>query len=160
MNDIKNISIEGQLILKPLLCYEPICVNCAVYENNCLNDLHQMRVQKDIIFIFNGYKITILKGFLFDGASIPQFFWSTTGSPFDFRFLIAALIHDALYASELLPRKEADEIFLLLLKYYGVSYYNRNKIYLGVRIGGGNVWKTHTQESITEARNFVKTEKS
>ncbi|UDQ96805.1 DUF1353 domain-containing protein [Lentisphaerota bacterium WC36G] len=159
MNDIKNISIEGRLILKPLLCYEPICVNCAVYENNCLNDLHKMRVQKDIIFIFNGYKITILRGFLFDGASIPQFFWSTTGSPFDFRFLIAALIHDALYASESLARKEADQIFRLLLKFYKVDIYTRNKMYLAVRIGGGKVWKNHTQESITEARQFIKIEK-
>ena len=44
-----------------------------------------------------GYKITVKKGFDFDGASIPQALWSVYGNPLSGKFRIAALVHDALY---------------------------------------------------------------
>lgn len=42
------------------------------------------------------YKFTIPKGYCYDGASIPRFFWRVIGANTDNRFLIAALIHDVL----------------------------------------------------------------
>ena len=42
------------------------------------------------------YNFEIPKGYCFDGASIPKFFWRVIGSNTDNKFLIAALIHDIL----------------------------------------------------------------
>lgn len=42
------------------------------------------------------YHFSIPKGYCYDGASIPRFFWRVIGSKTDNAFLIAALIHDVL----------------------------------------------------------------
>ncbi len=42
------------------------------------------------------YKFEIPKGYCYDGASIPRFFWRVIGANTDNKFLIAALIHDVL----------------------------------------------------------------
>lgn len=42
------------------------------------------------------YNFEIPKGYCFDGASVPRFFWRVIGPNTDNKFLIAALIHDAL----------------------------------------------------------------
>lgn len=42
------------------------------------------------------YSFDIPKGYCFDGASIPKFFWRVIGSNTDNSFLIPALIHDVL----------------------------------------------------------------
>ena len=40
------------------------------------------------------YSFVIPKGYCFDGASVPRFFWRIIGSNTDNKFLIAAMIHD------------------------------------------------------------------
>ena len=40
------------------------------------------------------YRFIIEEGYLFDGASIPRFFWRLIGSNTDNSFLIPAMIHD------------------------------------------------------------------
>ena len=47
--------------------------------------------KKNIIYDFE-----IPKGYCFDGASVPRFFWRVIGSNTDNKFLMAALIHDVL----------------------------------------------------------------
>lgn len=42
------------------------------------------------------YQFEIPKGYCFDGASIPRFFWRIIGAPTDNEFLVAALVHDVL----------------------------------------------------------------
>lgn len=42
------------------------------------------------------YDFEIPKGYCFDGASVPRFFWRIIGSNTDNKFLIPALIHDVL----------------------------------------------------------------
>lgn len=42
------------------------------------------------------YKFTIKKDYVFDGASVPRFFWRIIGANTDNKFLIPALIHDTL----------------------------------------------------------------
>lgn len=42
------------------------------------------------------YCFTIPKGYCFDGASIPRFFWRVIGSKTDNTFLVAAMVHDTL----------------------------------------------------------------
>ena len=42
------------------------------------------------------YYFSIPKGYCFDGASVPRFFWRIIGSNTDNSFLIASLIHDVM----------------------------------------------------------------
>lgn len=98
--------------------------------------------------------LDIERGFRFDGASIPRFFWRLIGHPFEGSFIVPALCHDCLYASEWLDRGHADEIFLRLLKQYGVGMFKRNSMYMAVALCGGTVWADHTQDSVKKARQL------
>jgi len=100
-------------------------------------------------------KITILPGFVWDGASIPRFFWRLVGAPRNGKYLPAALLHDALYAAELFPRAKCDAAFLEFMAQLGVPWWRRNTMWLAVRWFGGAVWQQHTAKSISEARALV-----
>ena len=106
--------------------------------------------------ILPGHILEIAAGFRFDGASIPRVFWLTTGTPMDPHYQASGLVHDALYAAELLPRQVTDDIFYFCLRRDGVGWYTARKMWLGVRIGGGFVWSRHTPDSIAHARAYVR----
>lgn len=102
-----------------------------------------------------GYTITVKSGFDFDGASIPRPLWGVFGNPLSGDFRIAALVHDVLYASQKLPRKVCDDIFLELMKLHGVSYTKRYSMYLAVRSAGGFVWEKNKKEDLVKYREFI-----
>jgi hypothetical protein len=109
----------------------------------------------DGVFHIPGYgEVTVKKGFRFDGASVPKIFWSLIGSPFTGKYILAALLHDALYASEHLSRWRADWIFLCYLKQLGVGWFKRNVMWGAVRGGGGSLWP-QKKEDIEDARKLV-----
>ena len=114
---------------------------------------------EDVVVESLGYKITVKKGFDFDGASIPQSLWSVYGNPLSGKFRIAALVHDALYASEKLPRELADSIFLDLMKQHEVGYLKRQTMYYAVRSAGWYVWRRNTKEEIETYKEFINVEK-
>ena len=65
------------------------------------------------------YEFQIPKGYCFDGASVPRFFWRIIGPNTDNKFLVAALIHDVLcenhnYVDN--DRKLSTEVFNALLE--------------------------------------------
>ena len=97
--------------------------------------------------------LTIRKGFRTDGGSIPKLFQNII-SPLGV-YLVAFLVHDALYATEYLPRSEADWILLEILQELGATWWRRNEVWSAVRIGGGFVWEDHTPETIAAARQMV-----
>ena len=99
-------------------------------------------------------RLTILPGFVTDGASIPSLFWSCAGDPFSPHFVAAAVVHDALYSAELTTRDKADEIFLELLEVEGLSWLHRNIFWFAVRVAGWTVWDEHTEETIAAARKL------
>ena len=92
------------------------------------------------IFMVGERLYRIPQGFVWDGASIPRLFWSTTYSPYHPKVLRPGLVHDYLYRHKLLHRKNADKLFKDLLKKNGVSLYQRNKIYYAVRMFGGKYY--------------------
>lgn len=110
------------------------------------------------ILLPDGRVLLIRAGFDFDGISVPRLFWSSTYHPFHLRTMCAGLAHDALYAAELLPRDAADRIFAELLDEAGVSWYTENKMWLGVRAGGGFVWRDHTRAEVAYYRTLVQFE--
>lgn len=84
----------------------------------CLKDIKK---HKEYYFI-------IPKGYCYDGASIPRFFWRVIGSNCDNRFLIPALIHDVLCEHHEYidcDRSFSTDIFNALLEESGVGIFKR-----------------------------------
>ena len=108
----------------------------------------------DVSYQNEKLKVTAKSGLKTDGASIPRAFWGVIGSPLTGKYVKSAILHDALYASEALPRKQCDELFREMLKAEGVSMWRRNTMYWAVRAGGGRVWKRHTKKSIDRGRRY------
>lgn len=74
------------------------------------------------------YEFYIPKGYCFDGATVPRFFWRVIGSNTDNKFLIAALIHDVLcenhdYVNN--DRKFSTQVFNALLEVSEVYPFKR-----------------------------------
>lgn len=116
-----------------------------------IHGLGDYELLSDVTATVNGWNITVLKGFIWDGASIPQNLWDDIGCPID--YAEESLVHDALYRTNLLDRKSADKIFHKLLIRNGVSPVIAKMMYLGVRVGGEDAYN-HTP-SKAEYRKYV-----
>lgn len=101
------------------------------------------------------YKVMLAAGMIFNGADIPEALWSLIGCPLD--FAVEAAVHDALYRSRVLGRKESDEVFYELMKQQGVDSITARKMYLGVRIGGASAYE-EGMNTMAEYRDFVRVE--
>ena len=82
--------------------------------------------------------LTIPRGFISDGASIPRFLWSLIGSPFHPTFMPAALCHDYLLSImvDRTHKPAIDREFRRLLLANGVRKGRANLMYRAVRIFG------------------------
>ena len=108
------------------------------------------------VMLFLAVAISIRSGFRTDGASIPQSMRRYIGHPFDHVRLIAALVHDAIYATHLLPRILADWIYFVALR--RCSRMPRAYAFaefLALRGGGKAAWNEKPPQSIAEARKLV-----
>lgn len=85
------------------------------------------------------YNLTVPVGFKTDFASIPRFFWRIL-PPWD-KHLPAAVAHDYMYRNGLRTRKEADKIFLSMMKELDVAAWKRNAMYWAVRMFGKSSYK-------------------
>ena len=86
--------------------------------------------------------------FLSDGLSIPRLFRSIfSKSP---SYIYAGIAHD--YTYRILPhkmtRKQADKLFLKLMKGYGVGW-SRRLIYRAVRLGAKKNWRARFPQFAT-----------
>lgn len=89
-----------------------------------------------------GKNYSVPVGFVTDFASIPkwlQWFFSFIGL-----YGKAAVLHDYLYATELVSRFRADWIFLRAMRVLGVGKFKRRMMYRAVRKFG----KSHYKNSI------------
>ena len=78
---------------------------------------------------------TIPVGFVTDGLSIPRFYrWRFSASGKGFR---AAICHDWLYRQATVPRGVCDQVFREGLEFCGVSWWERNVMWLTLKLGGG-----------------------
>ena len=150
--------ISGPVKTEFILCENRRnCENCLLRGDQCRRKRREVELLQDVIYTLpDGRRLLIRKGFVFDGGSIPRFFWRVIGHPLDHEFIRAVLLHDGLYGSELLPQDESDEHFRGFMKDYDdIGLAKRNIMYYGVQIGGGSVWNKHTPESIAKAREYV-----
>ena len=100
--------------------------------------------------------VHVKPGFRTDGASIPRLLWRIFGSPYDPDIFPSAIGHDGLYRGEIVPRKDADIAFLKMMEKSGVPEKKRRLVYRGVRWFGWITWLGHTDESVAEARRYIK----
>jgi hypothetical protein len=94
-----------------------------------------------------GMVIKIPAGWVTDFASVPRFFWRVL--PPMGRYSLAAIAHDYLYWSGMVPKDEADNIFLELMKHLGVSAWKRNTMYQAVKLFGKSAWDGHRKNDAT-----------
>lgn len=85
--------------------------------------------------------IYIPAGFIFDGASIPRFLWRVVGHPFNSRYITAACVHDYLYQTAKLSRRDSDRLFLCLLIYYNVNIILALLMFIAIRLFGKSNFK-------------------
>ena len=121
-------------------------------------DAQTYKLKSSLTFENDWIKVTIKSGLMTDGASIPRAFWSIIGCPLMGKYVGSALVHDALYDSQLTTREEADKLFIEMLADNGVGTVKRKLMYWAVRTGGGSFWNNkeiHTPEHLEEMRQFV-----
>jgi hypothetical protein len=71
-------------------------------------------------------RITVKRGFIFDGASIPKFAWSILGeNPFSGKIMAAAIIHDILYRIHYVKYLKANDVWDDLCKRNNVALTKR-----------------------------------
>lgn len=103
---------------------------------------------------WEGKRITVLPGYVTDGASIPRIAWRAVGNPWE-EYQAAAVIHDILYESEVFTRADADQCFIDLMEWLEIGWLRRSTMYRAVRMGGGFTWRKHTDESKAYAKQFL-----
>ena len=107
--------------------------------------------------------ISVLPGFITDGASIPRFFWRVIGPPIGYRYTAAAIIHDALYSSKgnagCLSRKSCDCVFYNALCDSNLPSWQPWVMWAVVRVAGWFYWNRTTVDSSQEsALDFLEVE--
>lgn len=99
-------------------------------------------LEADYIYSINGFLITVPKGFITDGASIPkslQWIYEPFGE-----YIKGAVIHDYLYSKYNdtgINRTLADKIFDFIMKETGVNAKTRRKFYVAVKYFGKIFWQ-------------------
>jgi hypothetical protein len=109
------------------------------------------KVMEDYTYPAGAYSITAWKDFTYDRASIPRIFWVIIDK--DSLTNVAPLFHDLLYRhGGVLPnnrvapyrkftRREADDLFLEIMRKCGVGYFRRMAAYKAVRELAESSWQ-------------------
>ena len=98
-------------------------------------------VASEVIYTNAAIRLVIPPGFRCDLASIPRWLLWVPGLNVSGRNARAALIHDFLYAAQIVDREVADAIFLSVMRHDGVGFLPRTAMYLAVRIWGVTAWE-------------------
>lgn len=112
--------------------------NEPIFEFVELDFKKPFKLKNDIRYISNkgGEIVRIVKGFEFDGATIPKIFAPLVGCRHDERYLKAALVHDKLCVSRELGWYRTHQIFREVLLECRVSVIRADILYTSVLIGG------------------------
>lgn len=75
------------------------------------------------------------EGAIINGASIPEFLWSTVGSPYTDDYRRASIVHDVACSTPGVARKDADTMFYHACRAGGCGMAQARVLYAGVRLG-------------------------
>ena len=115
----------------------------------------RMEILPGFTFCLGHWKYTVAEPFWSDGASIPQAVRSLIGDRFAEPYMIAALIHDILYAIQDTERAKADKVLYDVMKLCGVGKIKAWTIYRAVRMFGMSAWEEKTEEMINGAKKHI-----
>lgn len=93
------------------------------------------------------FNFTVPKGYVTDLLSIPKSLWKIF-PPFEFPALFGSIVHDILYAGEIVPRKVADKIFLQAMLDAGETPWKSKAMYYAVRVFGGFTYEKHKVDQV------------
>jgi len=119
------------------------------------NDSKWALTQDYYCILPNNNRLTCTKGFTTDLASAGIVGSILIGGKASGNHTRAVWIHDLLYSIEAYNRKICDDIFLVIMKEHGVSWFKRNAMWGAVRLFGDSVWSNHTLESLEYNGRFV-----
>ena len=102
----------------------------------CDDGVHMIVLEELTFTDADGRVWKVPAGFVTDGASIPDEFWSLIGSPFTGKYRVAAVFHDAAYATLGVLKSHADNMLYEAMIALGCSRLTADVIYEGVRVGG------------------------
>ncbi len=106
--------------------------------SNKLDEAYE--VAEDFAAEFQGNEIWVPKFFQYDGASVPSAAYHIVGTPFNPRFMKAAVVHDWLYHTHELSRGQADKLFYKMLRESGVNKVTAILMREAVENFGGWYW--------------------
>ncbi len=91
------------------------------------------------------------RGFVTDLASIPSLFWTLLRP--DGNYAYAAILHDYLYWTQIMPKADADDILKRAMSGFHVPQWKIQAIYDGVHFGGASSWReNHKLQAQGESR--------
>ena len=97
----------------------------------------------DFVVGYNNVVLSVPKGFITNGASVPRMFWWLC-APMAGPFGEAAVIHDYMYSkqSHCIDRKAADRVLRDIGRENGANIIRANLVYSAVRMFGWKFWKS------------------
>lgn len=103
------------------------------------NEGKKWKVLQDLEYNYNGISITVPEGFITNFASVPRIpiIFELVGD----RGHSAAVVHDYLYSTAILSRKDCDKVLLQALRRTEVGKPRSILMYLGVRAFGWMFYK-------------------
>ena len=114
------------------------------------NGMSAILLRTFVVKTLRGRTVIVPSRFKTDFASVPRIFWRIV-PPWG-AYSPAAVIHDYLYATGEVSKKEADLIFLELMKRLHVKKWKRNIMYWAVRVGGKPAWNRHRKKRLSVKR--------
>ena len=90
--------------------------------------------------------VRVPRFFQYDGASVPPMAWQVIGTPFQPRFMVAAVFHDWLYHTHQVDRKAANDLFYDLLIAGGVREAKASVMLAAVETFGGWYWNNDADD--------------
>lgn len=107
-------------------------------------DGHRWELEDPLIYQGARDTFTVPRAFETDLASVPRWFWWAF-PPFG-PWSAAAVLHDWLYSTHQVSRKDADGIFLRVMLASGTKLWRAAVAYRAVRIFGGSAWRRKAPE--------------
>ena len=125
----------------------PVVTTRDMTRDNCWVSTERARYEDD------KYIITVEAGFDFDYASTPwwiRWLLPKSGQKYD----RGSFFHDALYASQALPKDESDNVFLAIMLFDNTNKYLAKGMYKAVDIGGHQAY--YDTQDLEHYKNLVK----
>jgi Protein of unknown function (DUF1353) len=162
MNQVVHLTRLAALLLS-LGLHRARAVTCRSRDNAVL-DIGEFGVfegEFEARFLSDGRKVKLLSplyftdpycrtwkartGSIVDGASIPQFFWSFIGGPFEGQYRNASVIHDVACDERSRPWMDVHKAFFYAMMASGTEAWRAKYMYLAVYHFGPR-WSNHGRE--------------